>query len=447
MTKTVTPHVTGDLARYREPDIELADRADILAMQRERLSEIVDYALSNSALTKELWAAHGLGRGDVRTMEDFLDRAPFFVQSDSTDYGMRTGDAFGGLLSMPRSQVEVVASTSGTTGIPMALPQYADNPRVVSSSRDLHEEGLRAGDTLLRMNIVSRGGLISQSSRVTDGLGVRTVTLNNNPDSAAAVIEAAERFSPVSFHIMSRPLMIALNDCAAEKGIELNEAFSSFHTVTFGGEPLGDAGRSQLKRWFSRVRVHTGLGNTVAAVECLEADGGHTWEDLVLIEVLDPQTRLPVPEGEVGELVVTTLMEKAMPLLRFRTEDLVRFTSTRCGCGRTHGRIWTVGRLGDGVRVAGKVILPSDLLAVLALFPETQAGLCQLIRPKHEEQEEQVLRLRVGRAEGRSDTELGAAMQQAVMERLGIESNPSFIPNATLLSSGPGYKIPRIVKE
>ena len=441
---TATAAVGGDPARYREPEIELADRADIVSMQRERLTEIIGYALANSALTKELWAAHGLRAADVRTMEDFLDRAPFFVQNDSTDFGARTGDPFGGLLSMPRSQVEVVASTSGTTGIPMALPQYADNPRAVSSSRDLHEEGLRQGDTMLRMNIVSRGGLIQQSSRVTDPLEIRTVTMNNNPASAAAVIDAAQRFSPVSFHIMSRPLMIALNDCATERGIDLNEAFSSFRTVTFGGEPLGDAGRAQLKSWFSRVRVHTGLGNTVAAVECLEADGGHTWEDLVLIEVLDPETRLPVAEGEVGELVVTTLMEKAMPLLRFRTEDLVRFTSARCGCGRTHGRIWTVGRLGDGVRVAGKVVLPSDLLPILAQFPETQAGLCQLVQPK---QEEKVLRIRVGRADGRSDTDLGAAMQQAVMARLGLESEPTFVANTTLLSSGPGYKISRIIKE
>ena len=244
--------------------------------------------------------------------------------------------------------------------------------------------------------------------------------------------------------MMSRPMMIALNDYAQRNGIDLAETFKSYRTATFGGEPLGDAGRGQLESWFRRVRVHTGLGNTIAAAECLEADGGHTWEDLVLIEVLHPETRLPVEEGEIGELVVTTLMERAMPLIRFRTEDLVRFTTKRCACGRTHGRVWTVGRLGDGVRAAGKVVLPGDMLPVLAQFPETQAGLCQLIRPKTEEK---VLRMRVGRAEGRSDAELGAAIQASVMERLGLECDPSFIANATLMSSGPGYKIPRIIKE
>ena len=92
--------VTGDLARYRDPDIELADRSTIEAMQRERLAEIVEYAYARSAFTKALWDANGVSPADVRTLEDFVARAPFFVQSDPTDFGARNSDPFGGLLSV-----------------------------------------------------------------------------------------------------------------------------------------------------------------------------------------------------------------------------------------------------------------------------------------------------------------------------------------------------------
>jgi phenylacetate-CoA ligase len=429
--------------RYLEPDIELADRPTIEGWQQERLLESVERTLARSAFHNDLWKRAGVNPGEIQSVPDFTERAPAFVQDDVTAWAGAHGDPFGGLLCLEPHEVTFIGSTSGTTGTPMALPQYADNPRIVSSCRDMWEEGIRPGETILRTSIVSRHGIVSWSDAVIERLGLDVVTLDNNPANAAAVIEASERFAPVSYNIISRPMMAALEELARVRGTDLVSAFASYRAVSFGGEPLGADGQARLESWFSRVRRQTSLGNTIAAVECLEGDGCHTYEDLVYVEVVDPDTRVAVPEGQVGELVVTTLRETAMPLLRFATEDLVRYTSERCGCGRTHGRIWTLGRRGDGVKVAAQTVLPAALLPLLAQLPETSSGLFQLVVTS----DTSVLNLRVGRTDGRSDAELAPAIAEVIYDGLGVQCEVELVANDALVSSGPGYKIQRVVRE
>jgi phenylacetate-CoA ligase len=102
------------------------------------------------------------------------------------------------------------------------------------------------------------------------------------------------------------------------------------------------------------------------AVECEQQDGLHGWEDHFLFEVIDPDTQAPLPEGEAGELVITTLTKQALPMLRYRTRDITRLTSAACACGRTHARLLRVsGRSDDMLIVRGVNVFPSQIEAVL----------------------------------------------------------------------------------
>ena len=111
------------------------------------------------------------------------------------------------------------------------------------------------------------------------------------------------------------------------------------------------------------------------ACECHLQQGLHGWEDHFLFEIIDPETGKPAPEGHAGELVITTLTKQALPMLRYRTRDITRFTTERCECGRTHGRILRItGRNDDMLIIRGVNVYPSQIEAVLVGLP----GLCLL---------------------------------------------------------------------
>src|SRR5205823_6642471 len=138
---------------------------------------------------------------------------------------------------------------------------------------------------------------------------------------------------------------------------------------------------------------HTSVGDVTAAFECDRHDGLHFWEDTALVECLDPDGSDPVPDGERGELVATTLFNRVAPLVRYRSDDIVRVTHERCACGRTHGRMWPIGRKGDEVMIDGRPVLPVDIWDAIASVDECALGLFQIVR---EQRDVDRLTLRVG---------------------------------------------------
>lgn len=109
------------------------------------------------------------------------------------------------------------------------------------------------------------------------------------------------------------------------------------------------------------------------AVECIEAQAGlHGWEDHFLFEIIDPGTQEPLPIGEIGELVITTLTKEALPMIRYRTHDMTKLTTEPCACGRTHVRILRVtGRNDDMMIIRGVNVYPSQIESVLVGYPNT----------------------------------------------------------------------------
>jgi phenylacetate-CoA ligase len=204
---------------------------------------------------------------------------------------------------------------------------------------------------------------------------------------------------------------------------------------------LGPRARRLVDSWGLELFDHTGVGDVGAATECREHNGCHVWEDTALIEVLDPDGDEPVADGERGELVSTTLMNLVSPLVRYRSDDLVRFTREPCACGRTHGRVWPLGRKSDEVVVDGRSVLPLDVWPAIEDVPETAAGLFQVVRPQRELGR---LRLRVGYA--RVGPGLQGRVEDAVEAHLGLRPDVELVEQEVLLRQGPPHKIPRVVR-
>ena len=139
--------------------------------------------------------------------------------------------------------------------------------------------------------------------------------------------------------------------------------------------------------------------------------------------------------------MVTSLFDEIAPLIRYRSGDLVTYTSDRCSCGRTHGRVKVLGRIGDQVMVEGKTIMPRDLMPIFDQIAEVPGGLFQIIRPRRDLD---VLALRVGA----SDASLGLSSKIAkhVSSATGVGVTVEIVPEADLIKLGPPHKIPRVTK-
>jgi phenylacetate-CoA ligase len=175
-------------------------------------------------------------------------------------------------------------------------------------------------------------------------------------------------------HVLAATPSYALTiaEAAARMGIDL--AHGPLRVGLFGGEPCSAALRAELERRLGlRVAEQYGLSEIMGpgvAGECIAQKGLHGWEDHFLFEIVDPDSGRPLPAGDVGELVITTLTKQAQPMIRYRTRDITRLIDEPCACGRNHVRLdRLLGRDDDMLIIRGVNIYPSQIEAVLVGFP------------------------------------------------------------------------------
>jgi phenylacetate-CoA ligase len=175
-------------------------------------------------------------------------------------------------------------------------------------------------------------------------------------------------------HVLCATPSYALNiaEVAANMGLDLSQ--SALRLGLFGAEPWSNAMRHDLEQRLGVKAIDIyGLSEILGpgvACECHAQSGLHGWEDHFLFEIIDPATLQPLPPGETGELVITTLTKEALPMIRYRTRDITRLSADPCVCGRTHVRIMRVtGRDDDMLIIRGVNVYPSQLEAVLVGFP------------------------------------------------------------------------------
>jgi phenylacetate-CoA ligase len=429
--------------RFFDPVIETMPREEIEQLQEARILQLLPYAYSQSALVREVWDAAGVKPEDIRSLADFREKVPFIDKDTIRSFRDRHGDPYGGLACVGPPHLRGVGFTSGTTGDPTPLPRSDYHVALAGLKRELWHMGVRPTDYFTYALFTFREGL--NTDKWLDS-GMRPIAIQHLPDQMPHLVQVSRQFRPKALFMLSTPLIMALEQYQKNTGDDLSEAFSSYGGAVFGGEPMSPHFRQVVESWGLEIFELSSLGDITTTMECNAHDGMHTWEDLAMIEHLDPSGSGPVADGERGELVVTALLDDVAPLIRYRTDDLVQFTRKPCTCGRTHGRLKPIGRKGDEMLIQGRSILPMDIFPLMEQFPETRTGLFQMVRPQREMD---ALTLRIGYDESALTDgveALGARIADTLSSTLQVPVIVETVSNESLLKNGPPNKIPRVVK-
>lgn len=350
---------------YWQKDIETMGRDQLQELQLTRLKETVKHA-ANSPFYKEVFEKNGITPDSIQTLDD-LRKIPFTTKND-----LRSHYPFG-MAAIPIQKCVRIHSSSGTTGNPTVvlhsakdLDQWANQV-----ARCMYMVGLR--DTDVFQNTSGYG-------MFTGGLGFQygaerlgALTVPAAAGNTKRQIKFITDFGTTCLHIIPS-YATRLAEVMYEMGIDPRRD-TKLHTVCIGAEPHSEEQRKRIEQLLG-VKAYNCFGMSEmngpgVAFECPEQNGLHIWEDYVIPEIINPQTLEPVQEGEIGELVLTTINREAMPLLRYRTRDLTRFIPGECPCGRTHRRLARfVGRSDDMIILKGVNIFPIQIEKILMNFKE-----------------------------------------------------------------------------
>lgn len=350
---------------YLHPELETLSRAEIEALQLERLKKTGAQCM-NSPFYRKRFAEHHITPADIHSLDD-LQKIPFTTKQD-----LRDNYPFG-LAAVPMEQVVRLHSSSGTTGTPTVIlhTQKDLDEWANAVARCLYMVGLRPGDIFQNSSGYGMftGGLGFQYG--AERLGMLTV-----PAAAGNTkrqIKFITDFGTTALHAIPS-YAGRLYEVMEEMGIDPKRD-TKLHTLIIGAEPHSEEQRRRIEDMLG-VKAYNSFGMSEmcgpgVAFECKEQNGLHIWEDYYIVEIVDPQTLEPVPQGEVGELVLTTINREAMPLLRYRTRDLTRILPGECPCGRHHIRLDRMkGRSDDMMILKGVNIFPIQIETILMQFAE-----------------------------------------------------------------------------
>ncbi|HPW70572.1 MAG TPA: phenylacetate--CoA ligase [Bacteroides graminisolvens] len=366
---------------YWEKSIETLPRQELEKLQLERIKSTLTVA-SNAPYYKDQFQKHNISPDAIRCLDDFR-KLPFTTKAD-----MRANYPFG-LLAGNLDDAVRIHSSSGTTGNPTVIihSQHDLDSWANLVARCLYMVGLRKKDVFQNSSGYGMftGGLGFQYG--AERLGALTVPAAAG--NSKRQIKFITDFKTTALHAIPS-YAIRLAEVFQEEGIDPTE--SSLKTLIIGAEPHTDEQRRKIERMLG-VKAYNCFGMTEmngpgVAFECLEQNGMHIWEDCYLVEIIDPETLQPLPDGEIGELVLTTLDRNMMPLIRYRTRDLTRIIPGECPCGRTHRRIDRIkGRSDDMFIIKGVNIFPMQIEKILVQFPELGSNYLITLETLHNQDE------------------------------------------------------------
>lgn len=334
--------------------IEIASRDEITALQEQRMAWSLRHAYDNSPFFKANFDKHGAHPDDFKTLAD-LAKFPFTMKQD-----LRDTYPFG-MFAVPQDQVARVHASSGTTGKPTVVG-YTQND--ISNwadcvARSIRASGGRKGDIC---HISYGYGLFTGGLGAHYGaerLGCTVVPVSGGMTERQVTL--IQDFKP-QIIMVTPSYMLAILDEFRRQGID--PRMSSLNVGIFGAEPWTNSMRGEIEQAFDMHAVDIyGLSEIMGpgvANECVETkDGLHVWEDHFYPEIIDPATGEVLPDGEMGELVFTTLTKEALPMVRYRTRDLTRILP---GTARSMRRIEKItGRSDDMIILRGVNVFPTQI--------------------------------------------------------------------------------------
>lgn len=346
---------------------ECMDREQLLKLQNERLRNMVSRLYYNVPFYRKKFQEAGIDPGDITEIHQLKD-LPTTTKQD-----LRDNYPFG-LFAVPQSEIVRLHASSGTTGKPTVGGYTRADLRTWSEvvARSLYAAGVDKNDVVH----VSYGyGLF------TGGLGIH----QGAQKIGATVIPASGGNTKKQLQIMhdfgstvlacTPSYALYLADTMKELGMDPSEL--KLRRGIFGAEPWTEEMRREIeaKLHLKALDIY-GLTEVIGpgvAMECEHQKGLHIFEDHFIPEIVDPNTLQPVPYGQVGELLFTTVTKEGMPLLRYRTRDLTTMTIEKCACGRTLARLNKfLGRSDDMLIIRGVNVFPSQIESVLLEMSETE---------------------------------------------------------------------------
>ena len=345
---------------YWDKDAETMSRDTIEAFQLAALKKQVANAFKTSFYKERLTKAGINGPDDIKTLAD-LRKIPF-----TTKYDLREVYPYG-LLAVPFDQVVRIHASSGTTGTPTVIYMTAKDVDMAADTmaRGLAGAGCTNKDTCQNMMTYGlfTGGMNFHYGAEKVGMTVIPTSSGNT----LRQIKFMHDFGTSVTHA-TPSYMLHLNQAIKES--EYKREDFKWRIGISGAEPYSEELRNKMEKELG-IEVYNCYGMSElngpgVAFECQLRKGMHVWEDRYIMEIIDPETLEPVPDGEEGELVMTILCRDAMPLLRYRTRDLTRVIPEPCPCGRTHRRIARfTGRTDDMLIINGVNVFPSQIEEVL----------------------------------------------------------------------------------
>ena len=351
----------GDLSA-----IETASRDEIEALQLERMRWSLTHAYTNVPHYKQSFDAAGVHPDDLKSLAD-LARFPFTLKTD-----LRSNYPFG-LFAVPRSQVNRIHASSGTTGQPTVVGYTKADLAMWDEvmERSLRASGLRPGDLL---HNAYGYGLFTGGLGVHGGaekMGLTVVPVSGGMTERQ--VRLIEDFQATGITV-TPSYMLSILDEYRRQGIDPRN--SPLQVGIFGAEPWTNAMREEVEQSFDMHAVDIyGLSEVMGpgvSCECVESkDKLHIWEDHFYPEVIDPETGAVLPDGALGELVFTSLTKQAFPIIRYRTRDLTRLLP---GTARSMRRMEKVtGRSDDMMILRGVNVFPTQIEEQLMKVPQLAA--------------------------------------------------------------------------
>ncbi|MBN2506315.1 MAG: phenylacetate--CoA ligase [Verrucomicrobia bacterium] len=334
--------------------------AQLQQVQLTRLKAMVQRAYDHVALFRQRMEERHLQPPDVNSLAD-LEKLPFTVKAD-----LRDAYPFG-LFASPLSEIVRFHASSGTTGKPIVVAYTQEDVDDWSQAmlRSFAACGLHRGDIIQNAYGYGlfTGGLGAHYGAEALGAGVIPIS-GGNTDRQIMILKDFG----VTAICCTPSYFLHLIDRAGEMGVNFKEL--PLRAGVFGAEPWTESMRQRIEAE-SGIKAYDiyGLSEIVGpgvAMECVHQSGPHIFEDMFYPEIIDPDTGRVLPDGTEGELVLTTLCKRAMPMIRYRTRDITSLAADRCPCGRTLRRICRIGRRSDDMLIIrGVNMFPSQIEAAL----------------------------------------------------------------------------------
>jgi phenylacetate-CoA ligase len=366
------------LNEYWDDNAEGLSRTELEALQLERLRFTLRQVAASSLYQKK-YAEAGISSETLTSLED-IHKLPYTTKQDLREHYPY------GLLCVPRDQLVRLHVSSGTTGQSIAvlytradLDGWAD-----LLARCMYMTGARPGDTFQNLSGYGlfTGGLGFQYGAERLGL----LTIPSGSGNSKRQIQLMRDFSTSVMHIIPS-YALRLMDVMLEVGVDPKRDLQ-LRLAYLGAEPYSEEVRRRVEEFYG-IRVFNSYGLSEmngpgVAFECVYQVGMHIWEDAYFVEIIDPETLEPVPEGVFGEMVLTSLKREGMPVIRYRTRDITRIIPGECQCGRVHKRLDRIqGRSDDMFIIKGVNIFPMQVEQVLMNIPEVGNNYVIILEREH----------------------------------------------------------------